>query len=203
MIDPQEYDIVRMVGALRRRFWIVLAVPAVIAAALVFRNLTADYQVTFRASILLPGDNEIPGRSERPELMILDDLQSVLTSRAFAETVAAQARLPVDDIEGAFDSSRLGRVATVTISNTDRERAEAIAQATAAIFPQAINQFMVAEGAAEATVIVIDPPGNSRRGDPDQWTITAIATVVGLVIGCMAALALDATAATLGSRRSS
>jgi capsular polysaccharide biosynthesis protein len=135
--------------------------------------------------------------------MILDDLQSVLTSRSFAETVAAQARLPVDDIEGAFDSSRLGRVATIRISNTDPERAESIAQAAAAIFPQAINQFMVAEGAAEATVIVIDPPGNPRRGDPDQWTITAIATVVGLVIGCMAALALDATAATLGSRRSS
>jgi capsular polysaccharide biosynthesis protein len=200
--DAQEYDIVRMAAALRRRLWIVLAVPIAIAAVLILRNLTAEYQVDFRASILLPGDTEIPGRSERPELMILDDFQSVVTSRAFAEIVATHAQLPVDDVEDAFDTSRLGRVVTITVSDSDAERVEVVAQAAASVLPQAVNRFMVAEGGAEATVIVIDPPGDARRGDPDQWTIAMIATVVGLVIGCFAALALDATAATFGSRKS-
>lgn len=202
MTDPQDYDIVRLVDALRRRIWIVLAVPAVIAAVLLVRNLTADHQVSFRASILLPGDAEIPGRSERPELMILDDFQSVVTSQAFAEIVATEAQLPIDDVEGAFDSSRLGRVVTVTVARSDAQRAEVVAQAAAAVLPQAVNGLMIAQGAPQATVLIIDPPAEATRGDPEQWAILAIATVVGLLIGCFAAVALDATAATFGSRKS-
>jgi capsular polysaccharide biosynthesis protein len=192
-----------MADAVRRRLWIVLLIPALIAAALVIRNITADFQTTFRASILLPGDTEIPGSSERPELMILDDLQSVVTSRAFAEIVAAQGQLAVDDVEGSFESSRLGRVATITVAGDDEARVETTAQAAAATFPTAINELMVAQGGAEATVLIIDPPGNVARGDPDQWTVTVIATVVGLVVGIFAALALDATAATFARRESS
>jgi capsular polysaccharide biosynthesis protein len=196
--DAQDYDIIELIGAIRRRLWIVLLIPALVASALVIRNLTADFQTTFRALILLPGDTEIPGSSERPELMILDDLQSVVTSRAFAEIVAAQARLAGDEVEGSFDTSRLGRVATITVSGDDDDRVEAIAQAAAAAFPAAVNELMVAQGGAEATVLIIDPPGDVRRGDSNQWTVTAIATVVGLVVGIFAALALDATAATFG-----
>lgn len=203
MTASQEYDIARLARALRRWLWIVVAVPAVIAAALTVRNLTADHETTFRASILLSGDTEIPGRSERPELMILDDLQPVMTSRAFADMVASQGQLPVEEVIGSFESSRLGRVATITVSADDAERVEVVARAAAAVLPEAINQLMVAQDGTPATVLIIDPPGEAKRGDPDQWTITAIATVVGLMIGCFAALALDATAATFGSRTSS
>jgi capsular polysaccharide biosynthesis protein len=201
--DAQDYDVIRMVDAVRRRLWIVLLIPALIAAALVIRNLTADFQTTFRASILLPGDTEIPGSSERPELMILDDLQSVVTSRAFAEIVATQGQMAVDDVEGSFESSRLGRVATITVKGDDQARVEATAQAAAAAFPTAINELMLAQGGAEATVLIIDPPGNVSRGDPDQLTVTAIATIVGLVVGIFAALSLDATAVTFARRASS
>jgi capsular polysaccharide biosynthesis protein len=201
--EAQDYDVIQLVGAIRRRLWIVLLVPALILAALVVRNLTADFQTTFRASILMPGDTEIPGSSERPELMILDDIQSVVNSRAFAEIVAAQAQLPADEVEGSFTSSRLGRVATITISGNDEDRVDAVAQAAASAFPQAVNELMVAQGGAHATVLIIDPPGAVRRGDPDQWRVTGVATVVGLVIGIFAALALDATAATFSRRESS
>lgn len=190
-----DYDLTRTIAAIRRYWWVVLAAPALILVALTVRNLTAEYQSSFRASVLLPGDTEIPGSAERPELMILDDLGPVVESRAFAEMVASQASLDPDQVDGALSASRYSRIATVTATASDKDLARTIADAAAAVFPQAINKLMVAEGAQQATVQIIDAPDEARRGDDKAWTITAIAAVVGLGIGLFAALVIDAMAA--------
>lgn len=187
-----DYDLTRTVAAIRRYWWVVLVAPALILSILSVRNLTADYQSTFRASVLLPGDTEIPGSAERPELMILDDLAPVVESQAFAEMVADQASLEPGQVTGTLSASRYSRIATVTVKESDRDRARTIADAASAVFPQAVNQLMVAEGAQQATVRIIDAPAEPIRGDENAWTVTAIATVVGLGMGLFAALVLDA-----------
>jgi len=188
-----EYDLYEMLSALRRYWWIALLTPALIFAALVVRNVTAPYQTEFRASILLPGDTEVPGSSERPELMILDDLGPVVSSQAFAEIVADSAALPVEDVRGHLSSSRYSRIATITAKADDKSTSRQIADAASTVFPAAVDQLMVAEGGQAATVLIIDPPGETRRGDANQWRITWLATVVGLAIGCFLAIVLDAS----------
>ena len=88
----RDYDLNDLLRALRRYWWIALLAPAIVLGILMIRNLTAPYQTSFRASVLLPGDTEIPGSSEQPELMILDDLGPVVASRAFAEMAAPSRR---------------------------------------------------------------------------------------------------------------
>ena len=183
---------IRVVQALRRYWWIALAIPLLILGILTFRNLTAPYQSEFRASILIPGDTELPGSAERPELMILDDLGPVVSSAAFAELVATQAGLTSDDVVGTLGASRYSRIATIRITSESDDRAREIAAAAVSVFPTAINQFMVPIGGSPATVMIIDPPSEPMRGDDDKWVIAMIATMVGLACGCFVALALDA-----------
>jgi capsular polysaccharide biosynthesis protein len=189
----RDYDLVDLLRAIVRFWWIALLIPVIILAALTVRNLTAEYQSSFRATILLPGDTEVPGSAERPELMILDDLGPVVESRAFAEIVAATASLPIEEIEGALSATRYSRVATIIASSGDRDNAQRLAEAAAAALPTAVNELMVAQGGQQATVKVIDPPGDPTRGEPDKWRITLIATVVGLAIGCFLAIVADAS----------
>lgn len=188
-----DYDLGEMLSAIRRYWWIAILTPAIVLGVLVVRNLTAPYQCSFRASILLPGDTEIPGSAERPELMILDDLGPVVGSRSFAQMVAEHVGRPVDDLGGEFSARRYSRIATITATSDEKDTARRLADAAAQVFPEAVNRLMVAEGEQAATVLIIDPPANVQRGDSDQWRTTWLATVVGLAIGCFLAVVLDAS----------
>jgi hypothetical protein len=189
----RDYDLRDLLGAIRRYWWIALLAPAIVLAVLTGRNLSAPYQTSFRASVLLPGDTEIPGSSERPELMILDDLGPVVASRAFAEMAAQASGMPVDAIEGHVSASRYSRIATVTVKAGDRATSRQISDAAARVLPDAINSLMVAQGGQAATVKIIDPPATTTRGDPDQWRVTALATVAALAIGLFLAIVADAS----------
>jgi uncharacterized protein involved in exopolysaccharide biosynthesis len=195
----QDYDLPDLLRAIRRYWWIALLAPVMVFAVLFIRNLTAPYQTSFRASILLPGDTEIPGSSERPELMILDDLGPVVSSRAFAEMVAQGSGMPVSAIDGHLSSTRYSRIATITAQADDRFESRKIADAAALTLAQAINSLMVAQGGQAATVQIIDPPATTTRGDPDQWRVTALATVAALAVGCFLAVVADASLRPRGS----
>jgi capsular polysaccharide biosynthesis protein len=189
----QDYDLRAMLTAIRRFWWIALLTPGLILAALAIRNVTAPYQTSFRASVLLPGDTEVPGSSERPELMILDDLGPIISSQAFAQMVAENAGLPVGEVDGHLSVDRYSRIATITAKADDRTTSRQMADAASNVLGSAVNSLMVADGGQAATVQIIDPPGSTSRGDPNQWRATGLATVVGLAIGCFLALVLDAS----------
>jgi hypothetical protein len=99
----------------------------------------------------------------------------------------------VEEVDGALSATRYSRIATITASSTDGDLAGRLAQAVMAALPQAVNELMVAQGGQQATVKIIDPPGDATRGDTDKWRITAIATVVGIAIGCFLAIVADAS----------
>src|SRR5680860_82962 len=82
-------DIDRALTAIRDRWWLLILAPVVaLAASLVWMRFE-PYQTTVQATVLLPGDTEDPGNSERPELMMLDDLPLLIRSQVFAEGVQA------------------------------------------------------------------------------------------------------------------
>ena len=189
----RDYDIAMMLQAIRRFWWVALVAPAMVLSILTIRNFTADFESSFSASVLLPGDTEVPGRAERPELMILDDIGPVVSSDAFAQMVADNSSLPAQEVIGHLSATRHSRIVTVVASSNSRARALQIANAAATALPHGVNTLMIAQGGQEATVLVINQPGRSIRGDADKWRITALATVVALGIGCFLAVALDAS----------
>ena len=188
----RDYDVAMMLRAIRRFWWVAFLAPAIVLSVLTIRNVTADYKSSFSASVLLPGDTEIPGSAERPELMILDDIGPVVASDTFAQIVADAASLPADAVVGHLSATRHSRIVTIVASASNSARAQQIAIAAASALPQAVNALMVAKGGQEATVLVLDQPANPIRGDADKWRITALATVVALGIGCFLAVALYA-----------
>jgi capsular polysaccharide biosynthesis protein len=183
-------EIREAVEILLRRWWLVVALPlAVLTASLA---LTADppYVATVRATILIPGDTEVPGSAERPELMVLDDAPTLVESRVFAQAVSARLRsvapglgLGVDDVRAALSASRHSRVLTAEARHEQEREALAIAVGVAAALPDAVNQNLVAANAPPATVRIIDPPDRAVRDHGDRALIVALQTGVALVVG--------------------
>jgi capsular polysaccharide biosynthesis protein len=187
-------DLNEFATILLRRWWLILGLPFVVFVVLVWWTSDPPFESSFRASVVMPGDTEIPGNSERPELMVLDDLPELVESQVFAEevTVALQTaggpQLSVEEVQDSLSADRYSRILTVHATNDDKATGEAIAQAAESVLPDAINQFLVADGAAPATVSIIDPAGKAAPDNENRWliigveTLVAAAAAVGLVL---------------------
>jgi capsular polysaccharide biosynthesis protein len=192
-----------LVLVLLKRWWLVAIVPAIVLPLLIVRARTQPYQTKFNAVVLIPGDTEIPGNSERPELMVLDDLPTLVSSRVFADAVAANLQgrgstLANGDVEGALSGSRYSRVLTITVTRDDAAQAKAIAESAAEVLPAQVNQYLVADQSKPATVQIIDPPGNPVRSRPNQTLVIVAMTLLATIVG--GGLALLAHAWSSGAR---
>jgi capsular polysaccharide biosynthesis protein len=147
--------------------------------------------------VVIPWDPEIPGSSERPELMVLDDAPALVGSYAFAELVHAalpaemQAVMSIDDVKASLSGSRYSRVLTVTAGRETAGEAEAIAAAAASVVPNAVNAYLVADGADQATVRIIDPPTDATQDRTGRVTRIAAQAGAALVLALVAAVLLD------------
>jgi capsular polysaccharide biosynthesis protein len=135
--------------------------------------------------------------------MVMDDAPTFVESQAFAEAVAAEiaARgisIETSEAQTAVSADRYSRVLTVRSTHEDAAMASAIADAAAAVLPDQINRYLVADQAAPAMVHVIDPPGDASRSQPHQELKIAVLTVVAAAAGV--GLALVAHAWTLDLR---
>jgi capsular polysaccharide biosynthesis protein len=176
----------------------VVLVPAIVLPMLIVRSRMQPYQTSFKAVVLLPGDTEIPGSSERPELMVLDDLPTLVSSRVFAEAVATdlagkQSPLGVDDVDGAIDGSRYSRVLTVTVARDSANDVRDIADSAAAVLPAQVNAYLVADTADPATVNIIDPPDGPSRSRPNQKIVILALTLLAAAVGAGIALLANAS----------
>jgi capsular polysaccharide biosynthesis protein len=189
-----------IVSALRRRWWLVVIVPAIVLPLAIVRTRTQPFQTSVNAVVLLPGDTEDPGNSERPELMVMDDLPALITSRVYAEAVAQQlggdgatSELAGDvgAIEGMLSATRYSRVLTITVESGNSGDAMAVANAAAAVLPAQVNSYLVADPSRPATVQIIDPPGDPTRSRPNQTLIILALTLVATAVGAGLALVAD------------
>lgn len=189
-------DIREFTTIVLKKWWLILGLPALVFVGMVWRSSNPPYVSSFRAAIVMPGDTEIPGSSERPELMVLDDLPELVSSQVFADDVANALRsaggpdLSADEVHDSLSSDRYSRILTVHGTNDIATDAEAIAQAAASVLPAAVNKYLVADGAAAATVNVIDPPSAAVPDDDNRWLIIGVETLVaaGFAVGITLAL---------------
>ena len=182
-----------VVRGFRRWWWLVPAALLIGIVAGLLLTPEPPLETSFRATVLIPGDTEGPGSAERPELMVLDDLGPFAESRAFAELVAEELGddVPVDEIDGMVNGSRYSRIGTIEVAGDDAERLLAVAVAAAAVFPEAVNTFLVAEGDAEATVRIIDPPLEPARDSRGRWVRVGALGLLGAGVATVAILLIS------------
>lgn len=183
----------QLMSVIRRRWWIVLLLPLVAVLATYFLQRQEPYQSSVRATVLIPGDTEDPGNSERPELMVLDDLPPFLRSYAFASQVYSalpNANLTIEQVQSTLDGSRYSRVLTVDVTNEDKTQVEEIAKAVESVLPVAINDYLVPEDGQQATVRIIDPPSVPTRDREGHWLQLLITAALGVLIGALIAIAV-------------
>lgn len=183
----------QLMSVIRRRWWIVLLLPLVAVSATYLFQRNEPYQSTVRATVLIPGDTEDPGNSERPELMVLDDLPPFIRSHAFATDVQAALEddeLSVDQVKSTLDGSRYSRVLTVYVTSEDRQNVEEIAAAVEKALPDAINSYLMPNDGDVATVRIIDPPSTPSRDREGHWLQLLITAALGVLIGALIAIAV-------------
>jgi capsular polysaccharide biosynthesis protein len=168
-------DLRSLLTALSRVWWLIVAV-ALLSAAIAWLVLPdATYRATVKATVLVAGDLERPGRSERPELMVLDDLLPLVESPAFAEPVHAALPEPLASeldsraVQQTLSGSRYSRVLSVTVSDSSEDRAAAIAAAVNRALPGAITTYLVAPGDRVPQVDIIDPGSTVVRQAWRRW----------------------------------
>ena len=180
----------RAFRAMRDRWWLLVIAPLLAIAAVVFVGRFEPYHTSVQATVILPGDTEIPGNAERPELMVLDDLPTLIRSRVFAEGVAEAivgSDITVDEIQQSLDGSRYSRIATVSISGENQEDVESIAFAVEQQLAVLINRYLIADEGDPATVRVINPAGPPTRDNDNQLIQVILAGGAGFVLGTVLA----------------
>lgn len=182
-------DFVRFLTALRRWWWLVVALPVLALAGSLILTPKQPYTTSFRATVLIPGDTEDTGSAERPELMILDDLPSLIGSQVYADATLKQMKadgytgpLTVADVQGTLSGTRYSRVLTVTVSSNDPATVSAVAAGAAKILPGEVNTYLVADGTKPAKVQLIDAPGQPARGETRRLLQIAVQTFVAFCV---------------------
>jgi hypothetical protein len=109
---------------------------------------------------------------------------------------ALQQSLSVDDVKNSLSGSRYSRVLTVVATNDGAANALAIASASAMVLPDAVNQYLVADGSPNATVQIIDPPSAPEQDQMGRVTRIAAQMFAGFALAVVLAILLDAVLAT-------
>ena len=140
--------------------------------------------------MLLPGDTEIPGNSERPELMMLDDLPTLVRSRVFAEGIHEAMTGPdlsVEEVQSTLDGSRYSRIVTVSISDEDADVVTAVGHAVEQQLAQLVNEYLVASDGEQATVRIINPAGTPSQSNDNLLVQLLLAGGAGFILGTVIA----------------
>ncbi len=196
LIDPlaeHSLSMGQLVSVIRRRWWIVLLLPLVAVTATFLFQRNEPYQSTVRATVLIPGDTEDTGNSERPELMVLDDLPPFIRSYAFASDVhgaMGDTSLTVDQVQSTLDGSRYSRVVTVYVTSENEGQVEEIAAAAELVLSSSINGYLMPNDGGEATVRIIDPATSPSRDRDGHWLQLLITAALGVLIGGLIAIAV-------------
>lgn len=173
-------DLRVLLKALVRFWWLIIGVASasLIAAWLFLPD--APYEATVKASVIIAEDTDEPGNSERPAIMVLDDLLPLVESPAFAELVhrtlvaSRGENLGVGDIQDALSGSRYSRILSVTVSHSSPERVKAISDAVNITLPVTVTTYLVAPGEAKPAIRIIDPGGIPKLQMLRRWIMIAV-----------------------------
>jgi len=198
-------------GVLRRRAWIIVLLAVLAGGTALAVSLRAEpvYRASMKIVVGQGGGVFQPafGNSVQP---FTQTMTSLLQSNVVAEAAVRGSNLQEDpatlledlDVTSTPDSS----VLVVTYDSPDRARAVLVLQGVGTAFTALVRERLGAVGGTAGnqpvTATVFDPPhGLEGQVSPRPVRDTVLATLLGLALGVIAALALEALDDRLRSRR--
>jgi uncharacterized protein involved in exopolysaccharide biosynthesis len=154
-----------------RRWWLITAllVVVLVVSLVTYQPPTPVYQATMRFAIGIEGDEPVSvasgdGRSDAwlASEYLADDLSEVLKGGDFATRISQKVGFAVP--AGAIFASREHRIMTVSISWSDPDQTQAIAEAVAAAVEDGGSDYFPQLVGVEAKAVLIDGPGLGQAG---------------------------------------
>jgi capsular polysaccharide biosynthesis protein len=156
---------------IRRRWWLIaILVGVVLIVSLVtYQEPAPVYVATMRFAIGIQGEEPVnaasgEGRSDAwlASEYLADDLSEVLKGGDFAARISEETGIAVP--AGAIFASREHRIMAVTITWSDRDQVQAIAEAVGAAIQDGGAEYFPQLTGIEAQAVLIDGPGIGQAG---------------------------------------
>ncbi len=195
-------------GIIWRRWWLIailLGVVLVVSLA-TYQGPEPVYVASMRFAIGIAGEEPVnaasgEGRSDAwlASEYLADDLSEVLKGGDFAARIGEQTGFAVP--AGAIFASREHRIMTVSITWSDRDQVQAIAEAVGAAVEDGGAEYFPQLTGIEAQAVLIDGPGIGQAGSSLRQKLDLpIRLFVALVAGVALAFLWEALDDTVRGR---
>jgi capsular polysaccharide biosynthesis protein len=179
---------------IRRRWWLVAAVPALVLliSLITYQRPAPMYRASMRFAIGIEGEEPVgavsgEGRSDAwlASEYLADDLSEVLKGGSFSARIGERVGFPVRP--GSIFASREHRIVSVSIDGYDPAEVQAIAEAVGAELEDAGAAYFPQLAGVRAKAILIDGPaigqiGSSLREKLDLPIRLLLALVAGVAL---------------------
>jgi capsular polysaccharide biosynthesis protein len=193
---------------IRRRWWLIAIMLGVVlvVSVLTYREPEPVYVAAMRFAIGIEGEEPVnvasgEGRSDAwlASEYLADDLSEVLKGGEFAARISERTGLTVPT--GTIFATREHRIMTVTITWSDRDQVQTIAEAVGAAIEDGGAEYFPQLAGVEAQAVLIDGPGIGQAGRSLRQKLDLpIRLLVALVAGVALAFLWEALDDTVRDR---
>lgn len=183
-------DLWSYLGALLRWWWLLVLVP-LIAFVLAFFVLfpEAPWQTTWKTVITFEGNPAKASSFEYVDFIVLDDMEHLLQSDVIGDQVYLHlpdditSRYSREDIGQMYSSYRHARFVQIWVTGDEPEVVDAVAQATEAVLPEAVNEYLIPPDNPDfpGMVETVDRLGEPVQLAMERWQKVAAVTGVGVI----------------------
>jgi capsular polysaccharide biosynthesis protein len=180
-------------GWLRRRWWLFVVVPALVAALAFGASTLGGGEYRAEATLLVrTGASDLgPGNVGDANRLAVTYAEGLPQDRSLQDLVAERTGLDVDAVEEGLAATATGETAMFTLSFTDVDRARAVE----------VTRLAAQELARTPTVSAIVAPGSVNVARlPDQADPVGYGSTYALVVGAVFGLGLAALLALAWER---
>jgi capsular polysaccharide biosynthesis protein len=183
-------DLWSYLRALLRWWWLLVLVPLiafVIAYFILFP--AAPWQSTWKTVITFEGNPAKANSFEFVDFIVLDDLEHLLQSDVLGDQVYMQlpdeitSRYSREDIGHMYSSYRHARFVQIWVTGDEPEVVDAVARATEAVLPEAVNEYLIPPDNPDfpGMVETMDRLSEPVQLRMDRWQKIAAMTGVGVI----------------------
>lgn len=192
--DVLELDLVRMIGAVFSKFWLIL-ISGLLAAVLFLGYAKVGMTPMYSANALFCVNNPNGGSFSTSQLMaaqyLADTYMVILESRSVLDTVSEQTGLPYTHKELASMVSSASvndtEVFRVTVTCPNPEHAAQIANAIVRVLPEKI----AAAQPGSSMYVVDEAVVNREKVSPSYSKMLLLGFVAGAVLCALAVIVVD------------
>ncbi len=193
-------------ATLWRRWYIVVLVPVIVLAGVVYQSRRVKPSYTATAKMSVVRSSEQPSNPNfqydgyyqyLASEYALDDLVQVVQGNVFANDVAARikadtgAGISAGEVQGAIQSSRVNRILTISATSSTPDRAVTIASEAAKTLEDKGTAYFKTTPDVTASIQTIQQPLGAGENTSKQLLLYLMQIAVAVFAGVLIALFID------------